>query len=202
MKRQDVPWIAAIWAVAFVLSALLAASADEDQVVAAGVLTAINGSMATGLYVWARRNVHDRRDVLWIAGIWALLLGATIVLGAAFGNWHNAGLVTGFVGFFVTGWYLDRRRRERKAIEKAQRKLRPCPKCGEYMPREDERCPGCHARSTPWIRQGGLWWTQDEDGAWQRWNEAGQRFEPHRGPGAPATDHGVEPAVTAQDAKL
>ncbi len=203
MKRRDIWWIAAIWFVASSFSAWAASSADRDHVAVAAVLTAINGSMATGLYLWARRNVHDRRDVLWIAGIWgSLLVPVSIVLAVAPDHSYNAGFAVGVVGFLLTGWYLDRRRRERKAVEKAQRKLRPCPKCGEYMPRAGETCPECHARSTPWIPQGGAWWALAENGAWLRWNEAGERFEPHQTPDAVASDGTAGQPPATQDAKL
>lgn len=207
MNRYDRLWIALIWIVAVGWGAALGYDTDADprsKVTVALVLAAVDGALATGLYVAARRNLHDRRDVLWMTGIWVPLLGVIAIVLVAAGPEHsyNAGFVVGVIGCLLTGWHLDRRRRERKARMKALRKLRPCPKCGEDMLREADTCPECHARSTPWIQQGDLWLTPDENGTWQRWNEAGERFEPYRNASA-LTDGPVGGQRSAgHDAKL
>jgi hypothetical protein len=138
-----------------------------------------------------------RRLKLEVAALWVGLFGATFVLALATGDSAGAGQTIGVIGAVLTPWFIRHRRRRLEAWERASAErlqaMRPCPGCTGHMRREADTCPACRTRSTPWIRQGGHWWMLNRDGNWQRWNEAGERFEPHQAPDAPAA---------VQDAKL
>lgn len=204
MKRRDVLWIALIWIAALGFGATVAVSYADDHprietAALTGSLAVFWGGMATGLYVLIRRNVHDRHDVLWIAGIWIPLLGASAVLGAATGNFYGAGFAVGIIGALLTGSYFDHRRgalRARaEAVEEDLRRFRPCPKCKARMLRAADSCPICHSPSTPWIRHGGLWWMLDGDGKWHWWDEEAGGFEPYRASGRSANARAADPHV-------
>jgi hypothetical protein len=43
---------------------------------------------------------------------------------------------------------------------------RECPHCKEQMRRDAGTCPHCREKSSPWIRDAGLWWQEDGENKW------------------------------------
>jgi hypothetical protein len=169
MKRRDIAWIAAIWIVALGLAVTVAAFfADDDpetnDAAAAFILAALLGALATGLYVYVRRQSWDRRGVFVVATLWVFLLAAIGVPGVMTGNGYVAGLTVGLVGGLLTGAYLDRSRECRQALQAPKR---TCPKCRDHMPREATTCPFCWRDSTPWTFHAGFWWVRTRPTGWQ-----------------------------------
>ncbi len=166
MKQRDILWITTIWIVLLLLAAAVATFFTDDDpatndAVGAGLLAVILGVLATGLYVYGRRRSWDRRDALSLAGIWVLVLGAALAVGAApaFG---------GVIGYVLSACYLAWSRKHRRARQRMEAPpIRTCPQCGTHMHHEARICSRCGSDSAPWTFYDGSWWTRDEAGKWQ-----------------------------------
>jgi hypothetical protein len=212
MNRRDLLWIVVIWIVALGLAATVPAFfADDDpktnDAAGAFILAALLGAVATGLYVYARRQSWDRRDVLVVATLWVFLLGTVIPPGVMTGNTYLAGLAAGFVGALLTGAYLDRSRERRRAEQAAPPgPRRTCPRCEGHMSPESSTCPFCSLVLTPWTLRAGFWWRQAGSTGWQwldepagvwRWYDVGTPSTPS---GTRIT-HGLEPGCAPVDSR-
>ncbi len=176
MKRRDVVWIAAIWIVALCLAPTVPAFfADDDpktnDAAAGFILAAFLGAVATGLYVYVRRRSRSRSDVLAIAALWVVLLGAAVVLAAATGHSYGAGFVVGVVGYGLTLWVQRTQKRRRDLRLAAAQPKRRCPACAEPMPRGANVCALCESDSAPWTLHEGVWWVRSGSGEWQWFDE-------------------------------
>jgi peptidoglycan/LPS O-acetylase OafA/YrhL len=154
MKRRDILWIAVIWMVLLTVAAAVTAffpDPDDDpatnDTVGYWLFAGVLGALATGLYVLVRRRPQNRRDILWIAGIWTAVFALAGTAAAAFpdddprtDDASGAGALAAIVGGLATALYLFVRERS-QARELRDVPRRQCPSCAAVMPLEASRCP-------------------------------------------------------------